>query len=120
MKVIYLNVSKTHAEMLDISDELEELQRLVGGYIEIVQRRIGGSKKRYCIVCDDEGLLKDDPKVSAVFSLFRPMLVGNLIICGPANGDELTGLSEEDLKHIEQYVLPAGYFSNPVLTCVDF
>ena len=83
--------------------------------IDIVQRRIG--KKRYDIICDDEGLLKAGTKISAINNMGEPMLVGNLLIAGLAdNKGELTSLTEEDIEYIKKRVqtmstrkYPQGY-----------
>ena len=71
--------------------------------IDIVTRRIG--RKWYDIICDDEGTFVDDPLISAVDDFGRVMLVGNLIICGLANGEgELTDLTSNDIKYIKKRI----------------
>ena len=56
---------------------LQDYYRLIGcDCIEITNREIRG--KRYDIICDDEGLLKAEPQVSAVNGRGEAMLVGNL------------------------------------------
>lgn len=63
-----------------ISDTLENLQRTVGGYIEIVTVQRG-----LVVICDEEGVLKGKPfncKING-FSF-----VGDIIVAG-AEGEEL-------------------------------
>lgn len=88
--------------------------------MDIVYRRIGS--KRYTIVCDDEGLLKDKPVVSAVDKNMKPQLVGNLLICNSTNNGDLKSLSMSDFMYLYQYI--GHYFDNgieiPVLMEVDY
>lgn len=70
--------------------------------IDIISRRIGG--KRFDIICDDEGLLKDDPRISALDSEYQPMLVGNLFVCSHAEGYEIS-LTEEEISHVLRYAV---------------
>lgn len=99
MKVIYLNVVDRKApEVLDVDDELETYQRLIGcDCIDIVRREIGG--KPYRIICDDEGYFKKDAFFISAVSNIRGNcpLVGNLVICGDYVKDgELTGLTKKE------------------------
>lgn len=67
---------------------LDEMYREIGcSCIDIVRRSIGG--KIFDIICDDEGLLKDNPEPSAFYDINGNLevgLVGNLIVC---NHDEM-------------------------------
>lgn len=57
----------------------------------------------YDIICDDEGFFHEPVLVSAVDSEQNAMLVGNLIVMGNSEGDEiLHGLSNEELKHLKK------------------
>ena len=117
MKVIYLNVNENKPpEVLDIPDDLKTFYKLCQcTCIDIVTRRIGNVP--YSIICDDEGLFVESPKISAVDYGYRPQLVGNLIICGMPNKDgELTKLTNVDVVHILQKIVflytnnhPDGY-----------
>ena len=84
---------------------LQDYYEMIGcDCIDIVSRRIG--KKRYEIICDDEGLLTDDPLISAIDDMGQVMLVGSLIICGLANSEgDLTELSDSDIKYIRNRVV---------------
>lgn len=102
---------------------LDDYYELIGcRVIDIVCRRIGG--KRYEIICDDEGLYEELPQISAVDIQEYPMLVGNLLIAGPAEEGELTDLTDEDIKHLSKYkrlvittVHPEPY---PIITGMDY
>lgn len=93
--------------------------------IDITTRKIG--ERRFDIVCDDEGLLKDEPVVSAVDKKKNPMLVGNLFICNHYKGD-LTSLSKDDVDYIYGHLAIIVYkkfaekemYTNYTLTDVEY
>ena len=82
---------------------LEDMYRLIGcRCIDITVRRVNG--RPYNIVCDDEGLLYDDPTVSAMGTDMRPQLVGNLILFGIAPDMDTRSLTDEELGEIDEAV----------------
>ena len=89
------------------ASELEDYYRLIGcDCIDIVARKIGD--KYLEIICDDEGLLKENPRISAVDKNMKPTLVGNLLIAGPTDEDgELTSLTDKDIELIKNNLLSA-------------
>ncbi len=119
MKVIYLNVNDSKApEMLDIKDDLGTYYNLIDcRSIDIVRRKIG--QQYFNIVCDDEGLLKDRPRISAISDLGEILLVGNLVICsGEITEDgDLIGLTDDEAEYIKARIEflytrqhPEGYY----------
>lgn len=121
---VLLDVKEAKAERIEIEDELQEFYRVIGcDWIDITQRRIGG--KPFSIVCDDEGLFVDNPKISAIDLIGNPMLVGNLLILSANNTDgELESLTEAEAAHILKRVVkiktknyPDEY---PILTQVEY
>lgn len=100
MKALLLNVQENRVEQVNPC-ELEDYYELIGcKTIDIANRSIAG--KRYDIICDDEGLLVENHKISAIDGLGQPMLVGNLIIAGEADAEgNLTALSDADIEHIQ-------------------
>lgn len=118
MLAIYLNVKDGKTpEVMEIQDDIQEFYKLIDcRCIDIVNRKIG--RKRFDIICDDEGLFTDSPKISAIDNLGKPMLVGNLIIVGTAdeNGD-LVGLTDNEVKYVTERIqkmfthkYPEGYY----------
>ncbi len=114
MKVYLVDVKNEESKVVDIVDSLDTYYDLLDcDCIDIVQRTIGG--KRFDIICDDEGLLNGNPKISAINNLGQPMLVGNLIICHSEYG-EMVGLEDEDVQHLKGCIMkmytrqyPKGY-----------
>ena len=107
MRGLLLNVMESKVETVQVNG-LRDYYRLIDcSTIDIVKRRIAG--KHYEIICDDEGLLKENPKISAIDDMGQPMLVGNLIIAGEAdeNGN-LTDLSDADITHIRENIHSMG------------
>ena len=105
MKALFLDsINKTTSVVNP--DSLQDYYDLIGcGCIDIVTRKIG--RKVYDIIVDDEGLLKNDPLISAIDDLGRVMLVGSLIVCGVADEEgELTDLSAADIKYIKKRIQP--------------
>ena len=95
---VLVDVEKGTIAKVDITDSLEEFYRVLNcRCIDAPDRQIG--KLRCTIICDDEGLLKDSPRVAAVDSAIHPMLVGNLFVCS-AKGENFASLSDEDCDYI--------------------
>lgn len=124
MQTILLDVRNENAEVIDIDDELDAFyDKLNCTCIDIVSRSIGG--KVYDIMCDDEGLLKEEsPKISAINDMGQPMLVGNLMFFNVDGEGELVGLSDDDVEHIKNYIQIMSthqYLSGyPMLTQCEF
>ena len=119
MQVIFLNVNDNKApESRIIKDKLQTFYDLIGcSSIDIVRRRIG--KRYFTIICDDEGLLKDNPKISAISNLGEVRLVGNLVICSNdvTEDGELIGLTDDEAAYISERIQhlytrqhPKGYY----------
>lgn len=89
--------------------------------IDIPRRKVGG--KTFEIVCDDEGLLKDNPRVSAIGKNNEVMLVGNLLIfSGVTPGGDLIDITSEDVKTIKKNLCltldESGF--HPVIRNMDY
>lgn len=114
MTVVYLNAeSRELPRVVDIEDKLGVFYELINcTCIDIVRRKIGN--KYFDVICDDEGLCKDNPVVSAVDTQFRMMLVGNLIVSNSDDEGNLIGLSDEDIKQILRHTKTYFTLSNTV------
>lgn len=77
MRCIVKRPDELWGHMTNISPTLENLQRIVGGYIEPVQLR-----DDVVILCDEEGKLKDwEPNIPNPHNK-HDILVGTIIVCG--------------------------------------
>lgn len=92
------------SKVLDIEDKLEVYYDLLEcRVIDIVSRKIGD--KYYDIICDDEGLLKDSIRISAMDKDDEPCLVGSIIICNFNKAGKEVALKEEDMKNIFDHII---------------
>lgn len=81
-------IFKTNGEVVEVHPkngtdfQLDELQAIVGGYIEVV-----GIHNGYLIVCDEEGKLKGKERNHNATGIFQAalqandFLVGDVLIC---------------------------------------
>ena len=78
----------------EIENKLSELQRIVGGYIEIVQLA-----PKIVVICDDEGKLKG---YAPNLEYGLDTLVGTVIFAG-VEGEELKSLNDEQIGIITNF-----------------
>ena len=103
MKTLLLNVQEGYVKELDIKDDLKVFYDFIDcRSIDIVERKI--NRRWFDIICDDEGLLKDDPKISAIDSFGHPMLVGNLMFAHHDSKGNLKALTDDDIKYIKHFI----------------
>lgn len=107
-------------------DDLEEFYEALNcNTIDITTRGVGDRK--FVIVCDDEGLLQENPTISAIGPDGKFTFVGNLFICNRYK-EHLASLSVDDINHILKNVIVismAQYKTSethtfPVLTNVQY
>ena len=111
MLAMFIDVENEKAKVVTIKPELETYYDMINcRCIDIADRNIYG--KTYCIVCDDEGLLKREPKISAVTGDGEPMLVGNLLILNRGTEGNLASLTYDDVARITSAIkiIPTGKF----------
>lgn len=116
-------ITDTEAKEIELSGELEDYYAVLNcDTIEIPTRKIG--RKYFDIVCDEEGALKDNPRISAIDNLGRAMLVGNLFICKSNDEGYEVSLTKRECKYVLDRVeklysrlRPEAY---PVLTQVGY
>lgn len=119
MRTILIDVENEKAEVLDVDANLQTwYKHLNCNLIDMVTRKIGD--RSYVIVCDDEGLLTEAPKISAVDEFGSAMLVGNLMIYREGKERDVAALTIDDCCYISKRVkmvrtrnFPEGY---PMLT----
>lgn len=97
---------------ITIDNSLESLYSILNcDLIDITYLTLG--KKQFCVIVDDEGLLKSSPKISAVSASGRPMLVGNLMIVSADGGENFVSLAPDDISLIEKHIRYIATSQNP-------
>lgn len=103
-------MSKITGVLIDVQKKTAVVHTMQSGALEeyydilncttfdIASRKIG--KNYYDIYCDDEGLLKINPIVSAVSPDRSPMLVGNLFVTKTDVEGETISLTEKELFEV--------------------
>ena len=95
MKVGIFDAETKKLRIQDIKDDLEEFYGIIKcDTIDIVTRYIRGV--RFDIICDDEGLLKDNIVVIAFDINLNPALVGTLIFAHHDDEGNLTDITKDD------------------------
>ena len=97
---------------ITISNTLDALYSVLNcDLIDITYLTLG--EKEFCVIVDDEGLLKDSPKISAISRTGAPMLVGNLLIVSADGGEEFASLTPDDISLIEKHIRLIATNQNP-------
>ena len=97
IKVIIKRPEDEFGRLVEVENELEVFQNIVGGYIETT------GYKKLVIICNEEGKLRGlQPNIV----LGREILVGPIIVCG-ASGDEFSDVPI-DFKKWKQIVNMSG------------
>ena len=92
-------VTQFGANVAELSGKLEGYYKaLECDTIDIVSRNIGG--EYYDIVCDDEGLFKENFVSMICEVTLEPMLVGNLFICRHNRRGNEVSLTADDVTNI--------------------
>lgn len=94
MKYLHIDVINNNIQMVE-ANGLDDFYRLLNcRCIDVIYRKIGDTE--CTLIVDDEGLLKDNPIVSAIDVSGTPCLVGNILI---ASGED-TPLTDEEVQNI--------------------
>ncbi len=124
---VLVDTEKSVYGVVNIPNELEAFYKLLDcECIDITVRKIGvHCQKTFEIICDDEGLFKEQLKISAINNLGEAQLVGSLLIVGPADVEgNLTGLSSADANYVLSKIqlLATKKFKDPypILTQCEF
>lgn len=87
----------------EIDGGLDSLQSLVGGWIEIAYLGSLTTTRDIVAVVDEEGLLKQKkPNLNTVAYLGPDLLVGDVVLCRTDRAGELVGLTDTDLKVLNE------------------
>lgn len=98
IKVVLCEVGK-EPKVVEIKNDLQTLQEIVGGYIENVTLR-----SKICLICNEEGMLKGLP-------FNRCGILGPFILSKANEDDELISLSDSEIRIIGEWC--ESYKSSP-------
>lgn len=124
MKSLFFNAKENQFEIIETMKPDLQLfyKKIECDCIDIAVRKIDG--KAFNIILDNEGLLKEDPIVSAIDGNGDPMLVGNLMFFGGETTEdgELVGLTDAEIDHILRSVGVAvvytdGFSHTVIMNC---
>ena len=88
MRVIIKRPEEKYGHVCSISDSLENLQKTVGGYIEVVPITNSPDGKRILLVCNEEGKVRNlEPNIN----LMGEQIVGTFFLCSES-GEEFDDL----------------------------
>ena len=88
IRCIIKRPDEKYGHVTNVSNRLENLQRTVEGYIEVVPVKQSADGKDIILLCNEEGKLRGLPHN---FYLWDEEIVGTIIVCG-VEGDEFGDL----------------------------
>ena len=101
---VVLVESRKKAVVKAINGSLENMQKLVGGYIEAI-----ALDEKHTLICNEEGRIRNLPFCRALVDdrkIVRNVIAGTFFICA-REGTEYTGLDDASVqKYMEQFLLP--------------
>ena len=121
MKFLFLDVYNNKLKTVE-ANGLDDYYKLIGcRTIDIVRRKIGDIDVE--IVIDDEGVLVNNPKPSAVDIVGKIALYGNLLVAsGRVTDDgELTELTQDEIDAIKENVaeVTTNFYKEPFKVFVE-
>ena len=100
LKMLYVNPYTRTVSTEYVENDLEAYYKLLNcSCITITSMNIRG--KYFDIICDDEALLKDEPRLSMVDLRGRPALFGCLLVCLHDREGNTVGITDDDVKRIK-------------------
>lgn len=69
--------------------------------------------RRFTIICDDEALCADHPKISAIDNMGNAQLCGNLFLVKFDGAEDVESLSPDDIAYLNRFVLLQGTCRHP-------
>ena len=99
MKILVKEPYK-EARVVEVVDKLENLQEIVGGYIEVVEHP---TVKRVDIVCDEEGMLKGK-EGNFYLPEYQDCIKGTCFMTSYDDEGEFIGLTDEQIEKCKEYI----------------
>ena len=96
MKILFREPSNQPLKLMEIENDVEPIQKLIGGYFTAFPIR-----QDILCICDEEGINKS---LETNFVDDRnDEILGNVIFCGK-DGDEFNSLSKGQIDFVEEYI----------------
>lgn len=110
INVIYVEPGK-EARTIEMKDELSEMQKLVGGYIEEYMP----FEDDVALICNDEGKMNAMPLNRGIYSedgQLQDIIAGPFFICyAPIESESFLSLPEElEAKYLKKFDKPEQFF----------
>ena len=103
IKGILVDVKSNIIDVCEIEKSLESYYKILNcKLIDIVSMKIGN--RYFDIICDDEGLMKEDITLSAIYDDFTPALVGNLLVVRHDGKGNERSLTSKDILLVLEHV----------------
>lgn len=100
VRALILDIKKNEVRDEVIEKDFDNYYKIIGtDMVELPKYRVGG--KVFEFVCDEEGLMKDNPIVSGFDEHGKALLVGTLIITGPNSRN----LTDELVQHLRKFIV---------------
>lgn len=96
IKVLFRAPVNQPLKLMEIENELDVLQKLIGGYIQVIE--IGHNV--LCIL-DEEGRFKESK--NNFYHDRYGWIIGNVIFCNQS-GEDFTSLTDEQIKFVKKYI----------------
>lgn len=103
-KMLFIDVTNEDVKVVTPAS-YHEYHDLIGcRCFDVTRRRVGDEKREYEFICDDEGLLKSNPIISALNGS-EVMLVGNLLVAGKVDFEgDFTDITDDDVNYLKKYI----------------
>lgn len=97
-----IHIGKTGYEVLEIDGSLESLYQVCKcDLIDVAYVSVKG--KQFDIVCDDEGLLKDDIFCKVYSVKYGALIVGDVFVCTHKDSD-FASLSDSEIELVKSRI----------------
>jgi hypothetical protein len=107
IKGVLIDIENDKADVVEFECKLQKYYEMLHcDCIDIVSREIGHgrSRRRFDIVCDDEGTFKMNAKISAIDNLGSAQLVGSLLVVNRGEDGETVSLTDEECDYVLEHV----------------
>ena len=103
IKGILVDVKSNIIDVCEIEKSLESYYKILNcELIDIASMKIGN--RYFDIICDDEGLMKEDINISAIYDDFTPALVGNILVVRHDGKGNERSLTSKDILLVLEHV----------------